>query len=67
MKTKTVKGIYIKMLKFRINQDEHVNEIKLNKRFSKKIQIAGDLTGITVKGITLNNIGTVKLEIRRQN
>ena len=67
MKTKTVKIIYIKMLKFKINQDEHVNKIKLNMRFSKKIQIAGDLNGITVKGITLNNIGTVKLEIRRQN
>ena len=67
MKTKTVKIIYIKMLKFKINQDEHVNKIKLNTRFSKKIQIAGDLNGITVKGITLNNIGTVKLEIRRQN
>ena len=50
MKTKTVKRIYIKMLKFKIKQDEHVNKIKLNKRFSKKIQIAEDLNEIIVKG-----------------
>ena len=43
MKTKTVKRIYIKMLKFKIKQSEHVNKIKLNKRFCKKIQIAEDL------------------------
>ena len=49
MKTKTVKRIYIKMLKFKIKQDEHVNKMKLNKRFSKKIQIAEDLNGIIVK------------------
>ena len=50
MKTKTVKRIYIKTLKFKIKQDEHVNKMKLNKRFSKKIQIAEDLNGIMVKG-----------------
>ena len=36
MKTKTVNRIYTKMLKFKIKQDEHVNKMKLNKRFSKK-------------------------------
>ena len=50
MKTETVKRIYIKMLKFNIKQDEHVNKMKLNKRFSKNIQIAEDLNGIIVKG-----------------
>ena len=50
MKTKTVKRIYIKMLKFNIKQDEHVDKMKLNKRFSKNIQIAEDLNGIIVKG-----------------
>ena len=50
MKTKTVKRIYIKMLKFKIKQNEHVNKMKLNKRFSIKIQIAEDLNGIMVKG-----------------
>ena len=49
IKTKTVKRIYIKMLKFKIKQDEHVNKMKLNKRFSKKIQIAEDPNGIIVK------------------
>ena len=43
MKTKTVKRIYIKMLKFKIKQSEHVNKIKLNNRFYEKIQIAEDL------------------------
>ena len=38
------------MLKFKIKQDEHVNKGKLNKRFSKKIQIAEDPNGIIVKG-----------------
>ena len=38
------------MLKFKIKQDEHVNKIKQNRRFSKKIQIAEDLNGIIVKG-----------------
>ena len=28
------------MLKFQIKQNEHVNKMKLNKRISKKIQIA---------------------------
>ena len=50
MKTKTVKRIYIEMLKFEIKQNEHVNKMKLNKRFSKKINIAEDLNGIIVKG-----------------
>ena len=50
MKTKAVKWIYIKMLIFKIKQNEHVNKMKLNKRFSKKIQIAEDLNGIIVKG-----------------
>ena len=50
MKTKTVKRVYIKMLKFKKKQDDHVNKMKLNKRFSKKIQIAEDLKGIIVKG-----------------
>ena len=27
------------MLKFKIKQDEHVNKINLNKKFSKKIEI----------------------------
>ena len=38
------------MLKFKIKQDEYVNKMKLNKRFSKKIQIVDDLNGIIVKG-----------------
>ena len=38
------------MLKFKIKQNEHVNKMKLNKRFSIKIQIAEDLNGIIVKG-----------------
>ena len=38
------------MLKFKIKQNEHVNKMKLNKRFSIKIQIAEDLNGIMVKG-----------------
>ena len=50
MKTKTVKRVYIKILKFKKKQDDHVNKMKLNKRFSKKIQIAEDLNGIIVKG-----------------
>ena len=50
MKTKTVKGMYIKMLKFKIKQNKQINKMKLNKRFSKKIQIAEDLHGIIVKG-----------------
>ena len=31
MKTKTAKRIYIKMLKFKIKQNDHVNKMKLNK------------------------------------
>ena len=50
MKTKTVKRIYIKMLKFKMKQNEHANKIKLNRRFSIKIQISEDLNGIIVKG-----------------
>ena len=50
VKTKAVKRIHIKMLKFKIKQNEHVNKMKLNKRFSIKIQIAEDLNGIIVKG-----------------
>ena len=38
------------MLKFKIKQDEYANKMKLNKRFSKKIQIAEDLNGVIVKG-----------------
>ena len=38
----------MKMLKFKIKQDEHVNEMKLYKRFSKKIQIAEDFNGIFI-------------------
>ena len=37
------------MSKIKIKQNEHVNRMKLNKRFSKKIQIAADLNGIMVK------------------
>ena len=51
MKTKTVnKKPYIKMLKFKIKQNEHVNKMKLNKRFYKNIQIAEDLNGIIARG-----------------
>ena len=51
MKTKAVKkNINIKMLKFQIKQNKHVNKTKLNKRFSKKIQVAEDLNEIIVKG-----------------
>ena len=34
----------------RIKQNEHVNKKKLNKRFSKNIQIAEDINEIIVKG-----------------
>ena len=50
MKTKIAERIFIKMLKFKLKQDEHVNKIKLNKTFSKKMQIAEDLNGIIVTG-----------------
>ena len=49
MKTKAVKRINVKMLKFKIKKNEHVNKVKLNKRLSIKIQIAEDLNGIIVK------------------
>ena len=42
--------MYIKMLKFKIKQNGHVNKMKLNKRFNIKIQYAEDLNGIMVKG-----------------
>ena len=45
-----MKRIYIKMLKFKIKQDEHVNKMKLNKTFSKKMRTAEDLNGIIVTG-----------------
>ena len=38
------------MLKFLIKQNEHVNKMRLNKRFSKKIEIAENPNGIIVKG-----------------
>ena len=50
IKTKIVKRIYIKMLKFKIKQDEHVNKTKRNKTFRKKMQIAEDLNGVIVTG-----------------
>ena len=50
MKTKIVKKIYIKMLKFNIKQDEDVNKIILNKTFRTKMQIAEDLNGFIVTG-----------------
>ena len=50
MKAKTVRRTYIKMLKLKIKQNEQVNKMKTNKRFSKKIQLAEDLHGIIVKG-----------------
>ena len=59
MKTKTVKRIYIKLLKFKIKQDGHVDKdkIKLNKKFSKKIQIAEDLQGIIIKSNVVVALG----------
>ena len=50
MKTKTAKRICIKMLKLLIKQDENVNKMKLNKRFSKNVEITEDLDEIVVKG-----------------
>ena len=38
------------MVKFQIKQNEHVNKMRLNKRFSKKIETAENLNGIIVKG-----------------
>ena len=50
MKTKTFKRSYIKMLKFKIKQDENTNKMKLKKRFSTNIEIAKNLDGIVVNG-----------------
>ena len=50
MKTKTVQRIYIKMFKFKVKQDKHDDKMKLNKRFSKMIQIAENLNGIRANG-----------------
>lgn len=41
MKAKSIKGEYIKMLRF--------DKIKLNNRVSKNIQIAEDLDGIVIE------------------
>ena len=49
MKPKTVKRKYIKLLKFKITQSQHVDKMKLNKRFNKKIQNVEDLIGIIIK------------------
>ena len=49
MKTKTIKRIYIKMLKLNIKQNEYVDKMKLNKAFRIKMQIAEDLNGVIVK------------------
>ena len=38
------------MLKFKVKQDEHDDKMKLNKRFSKMIQIAENLNGIGASG-----------------
>ena len=38
------------MLNFKKKEDEQVNQMKLNKRIGKKIQIAEDLNGTVVKG-----------------
>ena len=50
MKTKTVQRIYIKMFKFKVKQDKHDDKMKLNKRFSKMIQIAENLNGSRANG-----------------
>ena len=57
VKTKAVRRIYIKILKLKIKQNEQVNKIKTNKRFSKKIQLAEDLHGIIVKGNVVAALG----------
>ena len=54
MKTKTAQRIYIEMLKFKVKQDEHVDKMKLNKRFNKMIQIAENLNATRAK----DNIAT---------
>ena len=57
VKTKAVRRIYIKILKLKIKQNEQVNKIKTNKRFSKKTQLAEDLHGIIVKGNVVAALG----------
>ena len=49
MKTKTAQRIYIEMLKFKVKQDEHVDKMKLNKRFNKMIQISENLNATRAK------------------
>ena len=50
MKIKTVQRIYIKMVKVKIKQDKDDDKMKLNKRFSKVVQIAENLNGIRANG-----------------
>ena len=50
MKIKTVQRIYIKMVKVKVKQDKHDDKMKLNKRFSKMIQIPENLNGIRANG-----------------
>ena len=50
MKIKTVQRIYIKMVKVKVKQDKHDDKMKLNKRFSKVVQIAENLNGIRANG-----------------
>ena len=38
------------MLKFKIKHHDYDNKIELDKRFSKRIQIAEDLDGVIVNG-----------------
>ena len=38
------------MFKFKVKQDKHDDKMKLNKRFSKMIQIAENLNGIRANG-----------------
>ena len=59
MKTKTVQRINIKTLKYKVKQDEHVDKMKLNKRFSKMIQIDENLNEIRAK----DNIARLKSAI----
>ena len=57
------------MLKFEIKKNENVIKIKLNKRFSKTIQIADDLHGIEINAILLlYYVGLViqELEIKKE-
>ena len=50
MKIKTVQRIYIKMVKVKVKQDKDDDKMKLNKRFSKVVQIAENLNGIRANG-----------------